>query len=70
MHFNGLKWCFERVSITAQFLGSKIQNQIVEENSGFECIFFRIEEWVISTPSSQLEKTHQTSEFLLMNDFL
>ena len=70
MHFNGLKLssASKEFSITSQFLVSKCKIQTFEENKGFECIFFRIEVQVISNPSSRLEKTHQTPEFLLMND--
>ena len=65
MHFNGLKLsgALEEFSFTSQFLGSKMQNQIFEENIGFECIFFRIEVQVISNPSSRLEKTPSPCNF-------
>ena len=57
MHFNGLKLsgALEEISITSQFWAQKCKNQILKENKGFECIFFRIEVQVISNPSSRLE---------------
>ena len=46
----------------------KTQQQNFEENKSFECSFLHIEVQVISNPSSRLEK-HQTSKFLLINNF-
>ena len=56
VHFNGLKCCFERVSITSQFWGSKMQKLKYLKKIAW-VHFFRIEEWVISNPSSHIEKT-------------
>ena len=41
VHFNGLKLsgALKECSSTSQFLGSKMQNQILEDNKGFEAIF-------------------------------
>ena len=71
MHYSGLKLsgALLEFSIILQFLGSKMQNQIFEENKGFASNFFRIEVQVISNPSSRHEK-HQTSKFSLINKFL
>ena len=60
MHFNGLNLsgALEEFSIISHFWGSKMQkNPFFEGNKGFECRFsFRIEEQVISNPSSLLDK--------------
>ena len=71
MHCNGLKLSgvLEEFSITSQFLGSKMQKSIFEENKRFECSFNRIQVQVIANLPSRLEK-HQTLDILLMTDFL
>ena len=69
MHFNKLKWCFEIVFYHFTILGFKnAKIHIFGENSGFECIFFLIEEWVISNRLANLKK-HLTSGFWPMKDF-
>ena len=71
VHFNGLKLsgALEEFSITSQFLGSKMQKSIFEENKGFECIFFILKYRWFQTRLADLEK-HQPLECLLMSDFL
>ena len=71
MHCNGLKLSgvLEEFSITSLFLGSKMQNQLFEENKYFECSIYRIQVKVIANLPSRLEK-HQTLDFLLIADFL
>ena len=56
MHFNGLKLsgALKEFSILSQFLGSKIK--LLKKITVLSA-FFRIEEWVISNPSSRLVKT-------------
>ena len=66
------KWCFERVFYHFTIFGSKMLNSNFLKKIRVLSAFFRIEVQVISNPSSQLEKKkqqHQTSEFLLKNDF-
>ena len=46
-----VKWCYN----TSQFLGSKMQKSVFEENKGFECSLFLIEVHVISNPSGRLK---------------
>ena len=71
MHFSGVKLsgALEEFPITSQFLGSKnAKNQLFEEKKPFECIFHRIELWMITNLSGRLEK-HQTLDILLVADF-
>ena len=71
MYCNELKLScvLEEFSITSRFWGSKMQNQIFEENTRFECIFYQIQVQVIANLSGRLEK-HQTLDILLMTEFL
>ena len=59
----------EEFSITSRFLGSKMHNQIFEENKRFECSFYQIQVQVIANLPSRPEK-HQTFDILLKTDFL
>ena len=72
MQFNGLKLsgALEEFSITLQFLGSKMQKKKkkLKKKRVLSAVFLRIEVQVISNLSSRLEK-HQTSKFLLINNF-
>ena len=68
VHFNGLKLstALEELTITSQFLGSKMQKSIFLKKIRVlsALFFFPFEVHVISNPSSQLEK-HKTLNFCL-----
>ena len=72
MQSNGLKLrsALEVFSITSQFWAQNAKIKFLKTIRVLRAFFFQIEVQVISTPSSRLEKEHQTPEFLLMNEFL
>ena len=67
LQWTKVKWCFERGFYHFTIFGFK--NQTFEENNGLECIFFELKNGCFQTHLADLKK-HQTSDFLLMNDFL
>ena len=69
MHFNGqtLSSVFEQFSFTSKFLGLKMQKKKKKKKKRF--CFFLIDVYVVTNWSVLLEK-HQTTEILLMVEFL
>ena len=67
VHCNGLKLSgtLDEFSITSRFLGSKMQNQLFEENKRFECSLYQIQVQVIANLPSRLEKNTKHLTFCL-----
>ena len=69
VNFNGLKWCFERVFYHLTILGVKnAKIKFLKKITGWVHFFFELKNGWFQTRLADLKK-HQTSEFLLMNDF-
>ena len=70
VYFNGqtLSSVFEQFSFTSKFFGLKMQKSYFLRKKGFESSFYKIDVWMVTNWSVQLEK-HQTMEILLMEDF-